>query len=101
MRPLVIKVGGAFLDSDEHATALFAVIKQLQQDFWVTLVHGGGNGVQQLLADLNLPSDKLTASELPGFANWLCDWRLGGYSEQTTVCFGHQSRCDQRRSVVT
>ncbi|WP_416307056.1 acetylglutamate kinase [Neptunicella sp. SCSIO 80796] len=57
--PLVIKVGGALLDSQQHLTKLFAVIAQVQQSRPVLLVHGGGSLVEQWLTALNLPSSKI------------------------------------------
>jgi acetylglutamate kinase len=59
MKRLVIKVGGAFLDSPSHAEQLFTVIKTLQRNYWVVLVHGGGNSVEQLLKKLGLKSEKI------------------------------------------
>lgn len=59
MKRLVIKVGGAFLDSPSHAEALFTVIKSLQENYWIVLVHGGGNSVEQLLSQLGLKSEKI------------------------------------------
>lgn len=59
MKRLVIKVGGAFLDSPSNADALFAVIKNLQKSFDIVLVHGGGNSVELLLAELGLTSEKI------------------------------------------
>lgn len=59
MKVLVIKVGGAFLDHTEHALSLLKVIKQLQSHFSVVMVHGGGNGVEALLSQLGLKSQKI------------------------------------------
>jgi acetylglutamate kinase len=59
MKRLVIKVGGAFLDSALHADALFIAIKTLQQKYQVVLVHGGGNSVEQLLTQLGIQSEKI------------------------------------------
>lgn len=56
---LVIKIGGAFLDAETNAHKLFAVLKEMQQYFEVTLVHGGGNSVEQLLKALGLKSEKI------------------------------------------
>ncbi|MDN4503922.1 acetylglutamate kinase [Alteromonadaceae bacterium BrNp21-10] len=57
--PLVIKVGGALLDSPMHLQRLFDVICKLQQKRPVLLVHGGGALVQQWLDKLGLESVKL------------------------------------------
>ena len=57
--PLVIKVGGALLDSQEHLQRLFEVISKLQRCRPVLLVHGGGALVQEWLEKLGLESVKL------------------------------------------
>ena len=59
MNTLVIKVGGAFMQADDLALELLAVIKQLQQKMCVVLVHGGGPMVEELLAALNMTSHKV------------------------------------------
>lgn len=57
-KPLVIKVGGALLDSDDVALALLRVVAELQSQFSVILVHGGGNKVAELLSRLQFSSSK-------------------------------------------
>lgn len=57
--PLVVKVGGAFMQSDAHALALLDTLKQLQQDYQLVLVHGGGAMVEELMQALNLKSQKI------------------------------------------
>lgn len=59
LSPLVIKVGGALLDSQEHLIKLFAVIAQLQQVRPILLVHGGGSLVEQWLTALGKQSIKI------------------------------------------
>ncbi len=59
MKPIVIKVGGAFLEDNQAALNLLQSIKQLQSTHPVVLVHGGGNAVELLLQDLGLSSSKL------------------------------------------
>ncbi len=56
---LVVKVGGAFMQSDSHALALLTTLKQLQQDYQLVLVHGGGAMVEELMQALNLKSEKI------------------------------------------
>ncbi|MCF2949332.1 acetylglutamate kinase [Paraglaciecola aquimarina] len=56
---LVIKVGGAFMQSDAHALALLNTIQQLQQDYHLVLVHGGGAMVEELMQALQLKSEKI------------------------------------------
>lgn len=56
---LVIKVGGAFMQSDSHALALLKTISQLQHDYHLVLVHGGGAMVEELMQALNLTSQKI------------------------------------------
>ncbi len=56
--PLVIKVGGAFIDAPSGQDVFFQHIAKLQSIRPVVLVHGGGSGVQTLLTDLGLNSQK-------------------------------------------
>lgn len=59
MKTLVIKVGGAFLDSAEKALPLLHTLLTLQQSARVVLVHGGGNAVEKLLHQLGQSSVKI------------------------------------------
>jgi acetylglutamate kinase len=56
---LVIKVGGAFMQAEDAALALLTTISELQRNFIVVLVHGGGAMVEELLSALNLSSQKI------------------------------------------
>jgi len=56
---LVIKVGGAFMQAEEAALALLSTIAELQKNYIVVLVHGGGAMVEELLNALNLTSQKI------------------------------------------
>lgn len=58
-KPIVIKVGGALLESPDTAHSFFNVIATLKQTLPVVLVHGGGNSVAALLSALNFESTKL------------------------------------------
>lgn len=59
-QPLVIKVGGALLESVEGQARLFKTIDQLvEQQIHVILVHGGGCLVEEWLAQANMKSEKL------------------------------------------
>lgn len=57
--PIVIKVGGALLDSPDAAGALFSNIADIQTTRPVILVHGGGPAVEQLMQALGLRSEKI------------------------------------------
>lgn len=59
MSPIIIKVGGAFMQSPEHAVELLKVIKRLQLSRKVVLIHGGGPMVEELLLALGLTSSKI------------------------------------------
>lgn len=59
MKNLVIKVGGAFMQAEQEALALLKVISQLQRQYRVALVHGGGPMVEELLQGLGLNSQKI------------------------------------------
>jgi acetylglutamate kinase len=57
-KTLVIKVGGALLESPESLTDFFAELKVISATQPVVVVHGGGALVQKLLADLGEESQK-------------------------------------------
>ncbi len=57
--PLVIKVGGAFIDAPLGQDVFFQNIAKLQSIRPVVIVHGGGAGVQNLLETLGLESHKI------------------------------------------
>lgn len=59
MKRIVIKVGGAFLDDLTLAIPLMETISTLNRSFQIVLVHGGGNAVEKLLAELGQTSEKL------------------------------------------
>lgn len=56
--PMVCKVGGALLDNPEILKQWLASIKHIQRHRPVIIVHGGGNGVESLLAQLGQKSEK-------------------------------------------
>ncbi len=55
---LVIKIGGALLDSPAELDALFNLVSKLQKQRPVALVHGGGKLVDEWLAALDKPTHK-------------------------------------------
>ncbi|MCW8090904.1 acetylglutamate kinase [Alteromonas sp. ASW11-130] len=59
MNRLVIKVGGALLDSRDAVHHLFAQIQQLQSQVQITVVHGGGALTENLLSQLGFVSEKI------------------------------------------
>lgn len=56
---LVIKVGGALLQSSDALQALFSVVSQIHSEAPVVLVHGGGDTAQSLLEALGFESHKV------------------------------------------
>lgn len=66
---LVIKLGGALLESDEALTALFATLKGFldEQHRPLVLVHGGGCLVDDLLKGLGLTSAKKNGLRITPF----------------------------------
>jgi acetylglutamate kinase len=58
-KTFVIKVGGAFMQSDETAVELLNVLKQLQETHQFALVHGGGPMVEELTSALGFTTEKL------------------------------------------
>jgi acetylglutamate kinase len=55
----VIKVGGAFMQSEKAAVDLLAVLKQLQETHQFVLVHGGGPMVEELTNALGFVTQKI------------------------------------------
>jgi acetylglutamate kinase len=58
-KTVVIKVGGAFMQSEEAAVELLSVLKQLQETHQFVLVHGGGPMVEELTSALGFTTKKL------------------------------------------
>lgn len=56
---LVIKVGGAFMQDKNAALSLLRTIGELQKNYILVLVHGGGTMVEELLSALHLTSQKI------------------------------------------
>ncbi len=58
--PLVIKIGGAIMESAKALSKLFAVVKTLQEkQYQVVIVHGGGGVVDELLSQAGFTSKKV------------------------------------------
>lgn len=57
-KTLIIKVGGALLESADSLAKFLTELKKIRQTHQVVVVHGGGALVQQLLSDLNITSEK-------------------------------------------
>ncbi|MDR2989983.1 MAG: acetylglutamate kinase, partial [Providencia alcalifaciens] len=57
MQPLVIKLGGVLLDSEEALERLFTAIQTYRQAHQreLVIVHGGGCLVDELMQKLQLP----------------------------------------------
>lgn len=95
MKPsLVIKVGGALLDSPRVAEQFCQVCQQLQQHFRLVLVHGGGQQVAALLARLGYPEQKqqglrvTPAEQLPYVVG-----TLAGSQNKHWVALANQQQC--------
>ncbi|WP_100658038.1 acetylglutamate kinase [Alteromonas flava] len=56
--PVVIKVGGALLENTAALSSFIQAIEQIAAARAVVIVHGGGNGVEALLAKLGFQSEK-------------------------------------------
>ena len=113
MKPiLVVKVGGAFLNSQQQATPLLDELVQLNQTHHLVLVHGGGDQVANLLSKLNLVSEKIdglrvtpdshmpyVAGALAGSVNkQLCAWAQtsGLNTVGLSLSDGHLIKCQQK-----
>ncbi len=69
MNPLIIKLGGVLLDSEEALERLFTALVNYRESHQrpLVIVHGGGCVVDELMKQLNLPVKKkmVCASRLP------------------------------------
>lgn len=69
MNPLIIKLGGVLLDSEEALERLFTALVNYRESHQrpLVIVHGGGCVVDELMKGLNLPVIKkmACASRLP------------------------------------
>ncbi|QCI19633.1 MAG: acetylglutamate kinase [Buchnera aphidicola (Brevicoryne brassicae)] len=60
MNPLVIKLGGVLLESDNAMTRLFEALVDYRKSYkrYVLIIHGGGRLIDDLMKKLNLPVKK-------------------------------------------
>ncbi|STF42924.1 acetylglutamate kinase [Escherichia coli] len=60
MNPLIIKLGGVLLDSEEALERLFSALVNYRESHQrpLVIVHGGGCVVDELMKGLNLPVEK-------------------------------------------
>ncbi len=60
MNPLIIKLGGVLLDSEEALDRLFSALVNYRESHQrqLVIVHGGGCVVDELMKGLNLPVKK-------------------------------------------
>lgn len=60
MNPLIIKLGGVLLDSEEALERLFSALVNYRESHQrpLVIVHGGGCVVDELMKGLNLPVKK-------------------------------------------
>ena len=69
MNPLIIKLGGVLLDSEEALERLFTALVNYRESHQrpLVIVHGGGCVVDELMKQLNLPVKRkmVCASRLP------------------------------------
>lgn len=63
MNPLIIKLGGVLLDSEEALERLFTALVNYRESHQrpLVIVHGGGCVVDELMKGLNLPVKRKTA----------------------------------------
>ncbi len=63
MNPLIIKLGGVLLDSEEALERLFSALVNYRESHQrpLVIVHGGGCVVDELMKGLNLPVKKKMA----------------------------------------
>ncbi|SUB27515.1 acetylglutamate kinase [Yersinia pseudotuberculosis] len=84
MNPLVIKLGGVLLDSEEALERLFTALVTYREKHERPLVimHGGGCLVDELMKRLALPVVKKNGLRVtPADQIDIINWRTGGYRE--------------------
>lgn len=91
---VVIKVGGALLESHDAASRFFKQISQIEH-FLPVIVHGGGAQVQAMLTDLGFTSEKLDgvrvtpAEHMPVVAGV-----LAGTANKQLVALAQKEHCN-------
>lgn len=113
MNPLIIKLGGVLLDSEEALERLFTALVNYRESHQrpLVIVHGGGCVVDELMKGLNLPVKKkdglrvtpadqigIITGALAGTANKLC-WP--GRRTPYRLCWSVSGRWRQRKRDST
>jgi acetylglutamate kinase len=92
-QPVVIKVGGALLESPDAPLEFFEQLSQLK-NIQAILVHGGGAQVQALLGKLNLHSEKLNGMRVtPNDHMPIVAGVLAGTVNKQLVAYAQSKQC--------
>lgn len=80
MNPLIIKLGGVLLDSEEALERLFSALVNYRESHQrpLVIVHGGGCVVDELMKGLNLPVKRKRPARDACGSDRHYHWRTGG-----------------------
>lgn len=80
MNPLIIKLGGVLLDSEEALERLFTALVNYRESHQrpLVIVHGGGCVVDELMKGLNLPVKERRPARDACRSDWHHYRRAGG-----------------------
>ena len=101
MEPLVIKLGGVLLDSEEALGRLFTALAayRASNDRRIVIVHGGGCVVDELMAKLQLPVVKSRGCGSPRGSDRHYHRSAGGQCQQNTAGVGDPLSAQRYRLV--
>lgn len=90
MNPLIIKLGGVLLDSEEALERLFTALDSYRQQHQrpLVIVHGGGCVVDELMKQLSLPVVKERPAGHAGRSDRHHHRRAGRHRQQNAAGVG-------------
>ncbi len=97
MNPLIIKLGGVLLDSEEALARLFTALVEYRQSHQrpLVIVHGGGCLVDELMAKLSLPVKKKNGLRVtPADQIDIITGALAGTANKTLLSWAKKHRLD-------
>lgn len=102
MNPLIIKLGGVLLDSEEALARLFTALVNYRETHQrpLVIVHGGGCVVDELMKGLNLPVKKKNGLRVtPADQIDIITGALAGNGEQNAAGMGEKTSYRFRRPL--
>ncbi|NUU67594.1 acetylglutamate kinase [Enterobacteriaceae bacterium BIT-l23] len=97
MNPLIIKLGGVLLDSEEAMARLFSALAEYRQASHrpIAIVHGGGCLVDELMKQLSLPVVKKNGLRVtPADQIGIITGALAGTANKTLLAWAKRSQID-------